>query len=331
MLFSAKSILATMTLVKGAMSFGDTSPHIFFSSTEELDKGLQKAQFSSFVLGSSEFTRVVGSAVSHCPVDSYIFIDQPSVNSYDLFTSSTPNLRHFFDNAASKYIFPHVSTSQEQSNQNSINENDSITSLTQEIVRKCSAEIVNVDTSSTSFVPSHDSTPKVYVLNFPALPSMKNKNLRNKVLEQNDNLLSMVIGSLQSPSYALVYTSSSGSALSGGSSAGKVNVKKHIQEIDGEDIILEEAVFEEFEEPLTQSFSKASENVDDDDDVEIEITYNNVFDRYQFFGAGIFESTIVAFLLISVFFTAYAWISNLQITYNAFEKAPQIPTASKAQ
>ncbi|KAF5100330.1 hypothetical protein D0Z00_001298 [Geotrichum galactomycetum] len=55
----------------------------------------------------------------------------------------------------------------------------------------------------------------------------------------------------------------------------------------------------------------------------------SLFTRYAFFGTGIFEGTLISLFLIYALFTALSWLSDLKISYRAFEKQPGQP--SKAQ
>lgn len=44
-----------------------------------------------------------------------------------------------------------------------------------------------------------------------------------------------------------------------------------------------------------------------------------LFSRYQFFSPGIFMTSLVALLLIIIFFNALSWVADLKISYVAFE------------
>lgn len=59
--------------------------------------------------------------------------------------------------------------------------------------------------------------------------------------------------------------------------------------------------------------------------------HNNgsLFAKYSFFGTGIFEGTLISLFLIYALFTALSWLTDLKISYKAFEKQPGQP--SKAQ
>lgn len=58
-------------------------------------------------------------------------------------------------------------------------------------------------------------------------------------------------------------------------------------------------------------------------------TTGSLFARYTFFGAGIFEITLVSLFLIYALITALSWLTSLNISYKAFEKQPT--RSSKAQ
>lgn len=367
MQFSYKSVLtAAVVFAQGVWSFGDTSPHVFFSSTKELDNGLKKAQFASFVMDSAEFNRVIGTALSDCPSDAYIFVNQPALHTNDLTGSSTSSLRHFYDSATSKYIFPHVSNS--DSNDANI-PSASLDSLAKEITTKCNAKVINIDTSASSFEAYIDTTPRVISLDLPTLPDRKDGDARVAALEQFDKLLANIVHQLPSNNYVLVLTSSPVSAASNQpnpviDNIAKVEkVKKHSvasaapeseesvsnmlfeneDKLESEARELEKKVAEQKEpEPsmqpsstkstttATASSTSGSHSTGIPDD-ELFSKHDGVFERYQFFSPGIFESTVISLLLVGIFFTSYSWISSLQITYKAFEKTPEIGGPSKAQ
>ncbi|VVT49195.1 uncharacterized protein SAPINGB_P002150 [Magnusiomyces paraingens] len=317
MLFSRKSVLAVLALAQGAMSFGDTSPQIFLASTADLNTAaLQQSQVSSFTLSSSAFDSAVASTLSGCPADAYIFVNQPAAHTYDLADSDgTANLRHYFQQATSKFIFPHVRTTAATAEDNSIPETG-LSPLAQQVAEKCSAKIVQVDTQASGFEGFVDTTPRVVVLNFPTLPSIREKDARVAALQHNDNLLSSVIGGLPSGNYVIVYTSASESTAP--------TFSKRSQILDADD---EENV-------LGGVFQKNTESQEDIDAEEFKTEFkvgDSLFEKYQYFSPGIFETTLVALALLYIFFSAYGWISTLEISYNAFDKPPQIPSATKAQ
>lgn len=310
MLFSRKAVVAAIAFAQGVMSFGDTSPQIFISSSREVDNGLKKSQFSSFIINSSDFDKNVGAAVSDCTADAYIFVNQPALHSYDLSESSTSNLRAFFEKAASKYLFPHVSMSQDSIPADA---QDDISPLAKEVINKCGAQVIDVDTKSTSFEGYTDTTPRAIVLNFPTLPSIKDKSDRAAALEHNDNLLGLIVSSLPSDNYVIVYTSV---AESGKQVASRLSKKDQIAGTE--------------EDVLGDALMQKNVAADQEEVGELKVG-DSLFEKYQYFSPGIFESTLVALALIFIFFTAFSWITTLEISYNAFEKPPQIPTASKAQ
>ena len=45
-----------------------------------------------------------------------------------------------------------------------------------------------------------------------------------------------------------------------------------------------------------------------------------LFEKYQFFGPGIFMGLLVSILLLSILFVAVRGISSLQVSYAAFDK-----------
>ncbi|ODQ81260.1 hypothetical protein BABINDRAFT_121907 [Babjeviella inositovora NRRL Y-12698] len=46
----------------------------------------------------------------------------------------------------------------------------------------------------------------------------------------------------------------------------------------------------------------------------------NLFTHYQFFTPGVWMSTIVSLLLVGILYVALSWVSNLKISYRAFDK-----------
>jgi hypothetical protein len=45
-----------------------------------------------------------------------------------------------------------------------------------------------------------------------------------------------------------------------------------------------------------------------------------LFERYQFFGPGIFMGLLVSILLLSILYVAIRGVSSLQVSYAAFDK-----------
>lgn len=308
MLFSPKALCALLFATAPVVhAFGDTSPHIFFSSKQLANnQDLNKAQFSSFIVDSSNFDKLVQSAVSECSADAYIFVNQPSLHSYDL--SQMKSLRHLYDSSESKFIFSHVSSSDPslKVNMNTVNK----------VVDECNAKIVTIDPKASTFESYIDTTPRAIVIDFPTLPAFKNKAARNAQLVKNDELLSTIVASLPTGNYVVVFTSSS---LNTESSKPSTLVERDGLTMEQND-----------DEPIVD-VSQVAPVIPTSTLPPIDLSKAPLFEKYQFFSAGIFESSIVALLLIGIFFTSYSWLSNLQITYAAFESAPQIPTSSKAQ
>lgn len=340
MQFSYKSILtAAVVFTHGVFSFGDTSPHLLMASTKELDNGLKKAQFSSFVMDADRFDHFVATSLSDCPADAYVFINQPALHSYDLAGGPTPSLRQLYDSATSKYIFPNVANS-DSSNTTPSN------SLANTISSTCNAKLVSVN-STSPFESYIDTTPRVIVCDLPTLPSRSDATARLSALKSLDSLVDDIVHQLPSPNYVLILTSSPVSDSASPVIADPDHVekiRKHLvasaapaNEFDEklaferEDVLDSEADThpEPTEKTSTHSISSQSTGVRDDDSFVSE--NSGLFERYQFFSPGIFESTLISFLLIGIFFTSYNWISSLQITYKAFEKTPEIGGSSKAQ
>lgn len=308
MLFSPKALIALLfaATTPAVHAFGDTSPHIFFSSKQLANNhDLNKAQYSSFIVDSSNFDKLVRSAVSDCSADAYIFVNQPSLHSYDL--SQMKSLRQLYDASESKFIFSHVSSSDPslKVNMGTVNA----------VVDKCGAKIVNIDPEASSFESYIDTTPRAIVINFATLPAFKNKAARNAQLAKNDELLSTIVASLPTGNYIVVFTSSS---LNTQSSEPTLIKRDGLTMEQSED------------EPLVD-VSQIAPVIPTSTLPPIDLSNAPLFEKYQFFSTGIFESTIVALLLIAIFFTSYNWLASLQITYAAFEKPPQIPNSSKAQ
>lgn len=249
MQFSYKAVIAAVAIfTQGVMSFGDASPHIF-SSTEEINGGLNDGSRLSGK-DSAEFNRVVGTALSDCPADAYIFVHQPALHIYDLTGSSFSNLGELYDSATSKYTFPYLFSKQNVGNDVSSIPSDSFDSLAQEIHEKCNAELVQVDTTETNFKGYIDTTPRVIVLDFPTLPNMKDRSARADALKHLDDTLLNVVRKLPSPNYVVIMTSSPVSDSAPPQSNPVIansyneNFKKHAEELDA-DVGVEEAEEEE--------------------------------------------------------------------------------------
>lgn len=165
-----------------------------------------------------------------------------------------------------------------------------------ELVSKCGAEVVEADTAAKTFSGFVDATARVIKFDFAPLPS----DDADKRAEELDADLQFALetvaqGSLPSPNYVVVLTSSPAADA-------HVSTTKHRKASKGSDAVPK-------------------------------LTGNSLFDRYVFFGTGIFETSLVAILLLVVLFTALSWLTDLKISYQAFEKpaGPGAGAASKAQ
>lgn len=292
--------VATLLAANGALAFSNTSPHLFFANANNLQHAdahyadtaaqRQESADSAFVVQSSEFDQAVLAAVADCPADAYLFVNIPGLHSSDL--ANANNLRDLYDNSPEKFAYSYVSSRTKSA--------DAKLVLAKEVASKCNADQVSVDTIDKSFTPFVDASPRVFTLEFEALPvasasgSDSDATEARKAALQDDLefLLSTVVQSLPSPNYVVILSSS---PVEVGAFSNKYSRKASTDK------------------------SKKKKRAHG----------NSLFDNYKFFGAGIFEGSLVALFLIYTLYNALAWLSDLKITYKSFEKDPSQST--KAQ
>lgn len=162
--------------------------------------------------------------------------------------------------------------------------------LASEVAAKCKATIVDVNTAEKQFTPYTDATPRVIQMDFAQLPEAE--------AEQGDQRAAALQDDLEFAFSSVVHSLPSPNyvvVLSSSPAEAHVSTSKH-----------------------GRTSKKGTK-----------VVGGSLFDRYVYFGTGIFETTLVAFLLIFVLFAALAWLSDLKVSYKSFEK--QQAPSSKAQ
>jgi hypothetical protein len=268
-------------------AFKDTSPFFFFSTSDILVSSPQ-------IVSGPSINKEIALRLEACPSDIYVIVSQPGVNAVDFQGSvSAPHLRRKLSgddrNIRSSLMVSDV-----------IGKFDS-TNLRRIVEEKCGATPLKIDASTGSFgIPKE---PKVLVvsLDFPPLP---NTSSRAAKLIEHDFFLASVLDLLPSSKYSVLYATTPSSA------------DLHSNIVDSENYQIDTTFQFPTHLELKRDFSshqRASNST-------LRSTRAPLFEKYQFFGPGIFMGLLVSILLLSILYVAIRGVSSLQVSYAAFDK-----------
>ncbi|KZF26851.1 BIG1-domain-containing protein [Xylona heveae TC161] len=274
--------------VAPAFAFQDSSP-FFFASTSDLPifpDSLRQLQPASDTLNFVQAT------LSRCPSQTYVIASQPGAYAADFAgRQSAPHLRRRISkkdaDIASSFSVTDVS--------GQVNPD----ALEGFLKMQCGAGSTTVDASVGTFTTADDDRPRVVRVNFPALPTTRE---RKDKLGEHDSFLASIIDLLPSHDYTLVYITTPPS--------GDVQPElADIQEYEMEDSF-PSPFATELKRDLSLHPHSSNETIDG----------APLFEKYQFLTPGLFQGFLVGFLLLGILFVGINAIASLQVSYAAFDK-----------
>lgn len=280
-----------------ATAFQDTSPFIFFSTSEILAS-------SPKIVSASSLTQTLASELEKCPSDVYVIVSQPGVNAADYKGKlSSPHLRRWISGEDSRIRSSFTVT-------DVLGEIDT-PALVRTLEERCGAGTLSVDASTGLFDIVDDMRPRIIKLDFPALPTGPS---RSEVLYENGPFLASILDVLPSPNFTVIYTTTPPSTA--------------------HQALMAESKFYEMDQP---SMLSAHMEMKRDLSAFGNSTNGNstlppgpLFERYQFFTPGLFMGLVVGLLLFSILYVGISAVSSLQVSYAAFDKEMG-PAAQKKQ
>lgn len=303
---SSRIILNGLIFFSSVFGFENTSPFVLISSTKDLTP--IKSELKT--LSTKEAILSTIASLEFCPADAYILVNQPGLHSSDFEDNGktvAPHLMKYLEDAA---YFREATIYYDEDTE------DHVQLLKEEILSKCEAKEIKVDTRTGEFAKYIDTTPRVIVLDFDQLPQSYED--RPQSIRTNDNTLYSVISSLPSPDYVVIYTASPVTY------ADYKDVPDGSKTLDVDESGDKTIGVNEPVEPTIASPKQSSAAIVQSSALP---TSSSLFANYQFMSPGIWMSTIVALLLITIFGFAFSWISSLQVSYKSFD--PQQPPKEK--
>ncbi|KAL9117068.1 MAG: hypothetical protein Q9187_006396 [Circinaria calcarea] len=347
--YSRMQILRLGALALGlstATAFQDTSPLIFFSTSEILAS-------SPKIVSAFSLTQTLASVLEKCPSDVYVIVSQPGVSAVDYKAKlSSPHLQRWISGEDSRIRSSFTVT-------DVLGEIDT-PALVRTLEERCGAGTLSVDASSKYLIRPKtelrdlyttasykvllemmanrrslaglfdivdDMKPRIIKLDFPALPTGPS---RSEVLYENGNshpfphhsktnlipgpFLASILDVLSSPNFTVIYTTT--------------------PLLTPHQALMAESKFYEMDQP---SMLSAHMEMKRDLSAFGNSTNRNstlppgpLFERYQFFTPGLFMGLVVGLLLFSILYVGISALSSLQVSYAAFDKEMG-PAAQKKQ
>ncbi|KAG8525283.1 uncharacterized protein KY384_008927 [Bacidia gigantensis] len=306
--------LWTLTLGWGlSNAFKDTSP-FFFSSTSEL-----LTPSSNLVSGSTLHVEIARQ-LERCPSETYIIVLQPGVTAAEYKDKLvTPRLSQLVS-GSDKAVRSSLAISDVRGTINT----DDLSALLQS---KCDAENVRIDAStSTQEAGSHalaagafsiqgNNKPRVINVAFPYLPfghdrleKLAEHGMPQEPVAQEganiekDAYLASILSFMPSPKYTVIYTTTP-----------NTGVVKHTH---GDSQLYEmDSLFQS-----TAHVDLKRDLRNQKRDANVSLPEGPLFERYQFLTPGLFMGILAGIILLSILYIALSGISNLQVTYAAFDR-----------
>ncbi|MCJ1423881.1 hypothetical protein MMC29_001766 [Sticta canariensis] len=278
-------------------AFQDTSPFFLFSTSE-----IQAS--SPQIVPAASLSKTIISELRKCPSDTYVIVSQPGVNAADYHDRfSAPHMRQNIagDN---KNVRSTMTVS------NVLGALDA-ESMSKEVQEKCGAEVLHVDASTGSFKVGKTAQPLIINLDFPVLPAERGR--ASKLLE-HDAFLAFVLNLLPSPKYTVLYTTT------------PVSFEQLSTMAKAEDYQIETNFQSAMHMELKRDFSTHKR----ESNHSTTSRSAPLFEKYMFFGPGLFTGLLVTFLLLSILYVGISGVASLQVTYAAFDREMG-PAASKKQ
>ncbi|MCJ1234097.1 hypothetical protein MMC14_002055 [Varicellaria rhodocarpa] len=290
--------LGALTLsITAVQAFQDTSPFIFFSTSEILASSPQ-------IVSASSLSHKIDAALQECPSDAYVIVSQPGVNAADFSGKhSSPHLRKWASGKDKRIRSSFTVT-------DVLGRMDTGTMM-ETLERKCSAGILNVDASTGLFEVVDDVRPRIIKLDFPTL-SAGGKRLHEPY--ENGLFLTSVLDILPSPNFTVIYTTT---PISTGYQR----------------LVSESKSYEMDESPLLSAHMDLKRDLSAHPRAASNgSTVNNgpLFEKYQFFTPGIFMGLLAGLILVSILYVGISAVASLQVTYSAFDREMG-PAAQKKQ
>ncbi|MCJ1474609.1 hypothetical protein MMC13_003269 [Lambiella insularis] len=291
------SIVASALALVAASAFQDTSPFIFFSTSEILATSPQIASAASL-------TSTIRAELRKCPSDVYLIVSQPGVTAIDYRSQqSTPYLRRWVS-GEDKHVRSSFTVSEV------LGEFDT-TALVSTLEQQCGAGKLNVDASTGLFDIVNDLKPRIIMVDFPLLPVGAERFTSSRT---NDLFLSNLLSIIPSPNYTVVYTTTPATSVNQ-----HTTMEPSMYEMDK---TMSPLVHMDLKRDL-MIHPRASGNGSNSTSLPL-------FERYQYFTPGLFMGLLVGFLLLSILYVAISGVSSLQVSYAAFDRENG-PAAQKKQ
>ncbi|MCJ1286626.1 hypothetical protein MMC26_005972 [Xylographa opegraphella] len=268
-------------------AFENTSPFVFFSSSEILASSPQIATAASL-------STILSSELRKCPSDIYVIVSQPGATATDYKSQrSIPYLRRYVSgedkDVRSSFTVSAV-----------LGEIDT-TALSNTLEQQCGAGTLNIDASTGLFDIVDDMKPRIIKVDFAAPPAGTE---RSTSFRRNDLFLYNLLNILPSPNYTVVYTTTP--------------LTEYHQHADIEPTMYE---MDQTMSPLVHMYLKrdvsmhatASGN-------RTNGTSLPLFERYQYFTPGLFMGLFAGSLLLSILYVAISAVSSLQVSYASFDR-----------
>ncbi|KIN03857.1 hypothetical protein OIDMADRAFT_51791 [Oidiodendron maius Zn] len=302
------SLAASAAFVAVVQAFRDTSPFLFFS-TSQLPVALQAASIAQ-IQSSQAVLDATKEFLNSCPTDVYYIIHQPSVLSTDVSQSTTPNLHAALSSSVvkAKYLVSEAKGLGRDVKQE----------LVAHIGKSCEDTLLldqdsaarTHDELSNQISRSVKDGKKVSVLRtMSQLAGSRKGTERAALLHDLDQSHKSELSAITAEhSYTIIWTTT---PLSG----------------DGAEV---EEYQPEFQDPAHMELKRDLSEGVFDVRVADDIDPRPLFEKYQFFTPGLFMGLITGIILISILSVALSAISSLQVPYAAFDKEMG-PAAQKKQ
>ncbi|OJD10280.1 hypothetical protein ACJ73_09852 [Blastomyces percursus] len=305
--------LASSAAVTTVDAFRDTSPFFLFS-THETALPIPSRQFEAANTLSTILS--AAPALKSCSAASYILISQPGVHARDYSSgNAAPRLRRRV-----LQLDGEVKGSFAVSEVVGRVDVDALQGVLEE---GCGVEAERVDISGAK-VQTYTKTPLVLRVDFPSVAVDSN---RSEQLVKNDEFLDAIIDHFPSRDYTVLYTTTPRESTPAG--------------IETEDpAIYNEIDADIYQNPLRTNMKRdtvAHSHVRRDgegggkDGGDEQWRNQPLFEKYQFFGPGIFMGLIGGLLFAVIVYVGLSALLSLKVSYAAFEKDNSPAAAKKKQ
>ncbi|KIX93349.1 uncharacterized protein Z520_10992 [Fonsecaea multimorphosa CBS 102226] len=283
-----------------AHGYLDSTPFFMFSTSELLAT-------TSHVQSAPLLTSEIALTLSSCPSDYYILVSQPGVSAKDYSNSkrSTPLLARALSPSQAKgsavrssLTIPDVFGRLDSS------------AWVDVLKTKCGVSVTSIDASKEGGgIPTKELSPSPRLLEL-VLPAPSTGSNRVDNLSSNDAFLASVLDLLPTQNYTVLYTTSR--------TQDGILVAQGADGKDAAEYDMDSQIQESMHIDLKRDLGvHASANKTGNNQTMID---GPLFDKYQFFGPGIFMGYLVGFLLLTILYVAISGVASLQVTYAAFDK-----------